>query len=129
MITKVSILNGSKYFSSGIFQNYLVFIPAKKYIIYFSVTTRIESWKSNGMSEENIENIAKLDEEIKTIPINFNEKKVTCKTQNFYILLAFLLITIAFLIAVSIYCHLMKYQSKQKHLLRGSILKMYYKNE
>ena len=33
---------------------------------------------------------------------NFNEKKVTCKTQNFYILLAFLLITIALLIAVTI---------------------------
>ena len=29
---------------------------------------------------------------------NFNEKKATCKTQNFYILLAFLLITIALLI-------------------------------
>ena len=33
---------------------------------------------------------------------NFNEKKTTCKTQIFYILLAFLLITIALLIAVSI---------------------------
>ena len=33
---------------------------------------------------------------------NFNEKKATCKTQNFYILLAFLLILIALLIAVSI---------------------------
>ena len=39
------------------FQNYLVFIPTKKYIKYFSGTTRIESWKSNGMSEENTENI------------------------------------------------------------------------
>ena len=39
---------------------------------------------------------------------NFNEKKATCKTQNFYILLAFLLITIAILIAVSIYCYLIK---------------------
>ena len=29
--------------------------------------------------------------------------------QNFYILLAFLLITIAFLIAISIYCYLIKY--------------------
>ena len=28
---------------------------------------------------------------------NFNEKKATCKMQNFYILLAFLLITIALL--------------------------------
>ena len=38
--------------------------------------------------------------------INFNEKKAICKTQNFYILLAFLLITIALLIAVSIYFYL-----------------------
>ena len=37
--------------------------------------------------------------------------------QNFYILLAFLLITIALLIAVSIYCYLIKYRAKQKHLL------------
>ena len=29
------------------------------------------------------------DDETKTIPTIFNEKKVTCKTQNFYILLAF----------------------------------------
>ena len=28
-INKFSILNGAKYFPSGIFQNYLVFIPAK----------------------------------------------------------------------------------------------------
>ena len=28
-------------------------------------------------------------EEIRTIPTNFNGKKVTCKTKNFYILLAF----------------------------------------
>ena len=56
MIDKFSILNGAKYFSSGIFQNYLVFIPAKK---YFGGTTWIEQWKSNGMSEESTENIAK----------------------------------------------------------------------
>ena len=61
---------------------------------------------------------AKLyNEEKETILTNFNEKKVTCKTQNVYILLAFLLITIVLLIAVSIYCYLMKYQAKQKHLL------------
>ena len=33
--------------------------------------------------------IESYDEEIKTIPTNFNEKKVTCKTQSFYILLHF----------------------------------------
>ena len=30
-------------------------IPAKKYIKYFSGTTRINSWKSKGISKENIE--------------------------------------------------------------------------
>ena len=50
------------------------------------------------------------NEEIKTIPTN--EKKVTCKTQSFYILFAFLLIIIALLIAVSIYCYLIKYRAK-----------------
>ena len=38
-------------------------------------------------------------EETKTVLTNFN---ATCKSQNFYTLLAFLLITIALLIAVSI---------------------------
>ena len=54
---KISILNGAKCFSSGIFQNYLVFMQAKKCIKYFSGTTRIDLWISDGMSEENIENI------------------------------------------------------------------------
>ena len=30
LINKFSVLNGTKYFSSGIFQNYLALIPAKK---------------------------------------------------------------------------------------------------
>ena len=59
MINKFSILNGAKTFSSGIFQNYLVFIPAKKSIKNSSGTAQIDSWKSNGMSEENIENVTK----------------------------------------------------------------------
>ena len=62
--------------------------------------------------------------EIKTISTIFNEKNITCKTQSFYILLTFLLMTITlliatitWLIAVNIYCYLIKYQGKQKHLL------------
>ena len=51
LINKFSIINAGKYFS------YLEFIPARKYIIYFSGTTWTDSWKSNRMSEENIENI------------------------------------------------------------------------
>ena len=57
MIDKCSILNGAKYFSPGIFQNYLVFIPAIKCIKYIHATTTICSWKS----EESIENITKSD--------------------------------------------------------------------
>ena len=61
---------------------------------------------STIICDEVIESWVKLspkdnDEEIKTIPTNFNEKKVTCKTQRFYILLALLLITVALLISVS----------------------------
>ena len=61
--------------------------------------------------------IDSYDEETKTIPTNFNEKKATCKTQNLYILLIFLLIYIPLLIAVSIYCHWINYRAKQKYLL------------
>ena len=59
MINKFSILNRTKYFSSEIYQNYLVFISAKKYIKYFSGTTWNDSRKSSGISEENIENTTK----------------------------------------------------------------------
>ena len=36
-------------------------MSAKKYIKYFSDSTRINSWKANGMSEENTENKTKSD--------------------------------------------------------------------
>ena len=47
--------------------------------------------------------------ETKTIPKKFIKKY---KIQNFYILLAFFLITMALLIPVSIYCYLIKYHIK-----------------
>ena len=56
-------------------------------------------------------------EETKTVTTNFNEKYGICKTKNFYISLAFLLFTFVLLVAVSIYCYLMQYKPKQKHLL------------
>ena len=60
-----------------------------------------------------------IEEETKTVTTNFNEKKkAICKTKFFYILLVFLLINIALWIAVSIYCYLLKYGAKQKHVLR-----------
>ena len=57
LTNKFSILNGAKYFSFQIFENYLVFIPVTKYIKYFHGTSQIYSWKSNEMSEESTENI------------------------------------------------------------------------
>ena len=42
LINKFSILNETKYISSGIFQNYLVVISAKKYIKCFSGTTQVD---------------------------------------------------------------------------------------
>ena len=65
---------------------------------------------SKIMCDEVIES---FDEETKTVPTNFDEKKVTCKTQIFYILFAFLLIAIALLVAVSTYYCLVKYQAKK----------------
>ena len=56
--------------------------------------------------------IESYEEETKIIPTNFNEKKATCRTQSFNILLAFLLIGIALLIAVTINCYLIKHRTK-----------------
>ena len=58
--------------------------------------------------------------------MNFNENKTTCKMQIFYNLLAFSLITIALLIAVSIYCYLIK-QRKTKAFITVSLQKLQIK--
>ena len=34
-------------------------MPDKEYVKYFNSTNQIYSWKSNGMSEENVENLTK----------------------------------------------------------------------
>ena len=49
-----------------------------------------------------------ITEETKTVPTNSNEKNITCEIQNFFILIAFLLITIALLMQLH-YCYLIKY--------------------
>ena len=46
--------------------------------------------------------IGSYDDETKTVPTNFNKKNATYKAKNFYILLAFILITILLLIATVI---------------------------
>ena len=64
--------------------------------------------------DDSVTTCDKVMEETKTIPKNFNEKKATCKTKNFYI--SFLSITFTLLTAIAIYCYLIKYQAKQNHL-------------
>ena len=64
--------------------------------------------KSKDKAKSNDTKLSPKDDET-----NFNEKEATCKTQNFYILLVFLLITMTLLISVSIYCYLIKYRAKQ----------------
>ena len=49
LMNRFCILNGEKHFL------------ATKHITYFSGTNWIDSWKSNVMSEENIENIAESE--------------------------------------------------------------------
>ena len=61
VINNLAFLMNQKKFSSGKLQNCLVFIPAKEYIKYFSGTTGTDSWKSNGLLEENTEIITKSD--------------------------------------------------------------------
>ena len=50
-----------KKFSSGMFHNYWIFVAAKKHIEYFSGTTLLDSWKSNGILEKHIANMIKSD--------------------------------------------------------------------
>ena len=86
----------------------------EKYYIWNPATCTSENRKYLASIMDDLaimcdETINPYNEETKFIPTNFNEKKATFKMQNFYILLAFLLITIGLLIAVSIYCYLIKY--------------------
>ena len=60
LINKCSIRNGSYYFYSGVFQNYLVFIAAEKYVKYFMALLGLI--RGNLMEcQKNIENITKSD--------------------------------------------------------------------
>ena len=85
-----------------------------KHIIYvkkmFGILVHVLVNMENIMDDSRIicdQVIDPFNEEIKTIPTNLNEKEVTCKAQNFYSFLAFLLVAIALAIVftVCIYCY------------------------
>ena len=61
--------------------------------------------------------IDEIIEERKTFTTIEKQKKWEKTKKNFYIWHTFLLITMAWLIAVNIYCYLIKYKAKRKHLL------------
>ena len=86
-----------------------------KKIIFGILLNLVVKWKIFSKSDALDKIIESCDEESKTIPTNCNENKANCKMQNLYNLLAFILITIALLIADSIQCYLLL--SKKKHLL------------
>ena len=59
----------------------------------------------------------KDDEKTKTIPINFHENEVTCKTQIFYILLAYFINYFSIVDSCQYLLLSDKILSKKKHLL------------
>ena len=63
------------------------------------------------------DDVIDAEKEMKTVTTNFNKKDIICERRSFYIRLAFLLITIDLLIAVGIYCYLIKHKARQKYLL------------
>ena len=77
----------------------------EKDYIWSPATCSCENGKYLASVIDNYNSVITCDEiieETKTIPTKFNEKNIICGTKSFHILLAFLLITIALLIAVSI---------------------------
>ena len=89
---------------------------AKKSCIWNPATCTCENDKHIGSIIDN--SVFTCDDIVEKAKITSAKAVLTtCTSTNFYILLAFLLITIALLIAVSIYCYLIKYEAKQKPLL------------
>ena len=88
----------------------------EKYYVWNPVICNCENGKNLASIMD--DSVIICDAVINAEETSFNEKNVTCKTQNFYILLTILLITIALLIAASIYCYLIKHWGKQKNLLQ-----------
>ena len=93
----------------------------EKDYIWNPATSNFENGKYLASIDNSVITSDEIIEETKTVSTTFNNKKLTYKTKTFYILLTFLLITTALLLAVSIYCYLIKYQTKQKHFLQYHI--------
>ena len=87
----------------------------KNYIWNLSACTCENRKYSESIIYDSVITCDKIIKATKTIPT----KTISAKAAptSFYILFTFSLITIALLIALNIYCYLIKYQLKQEHLL------------
>ena len=65
------ILNTAKYLSSGIIQNYLIYLSTKKICTFFTNTSKVLSWKSKWLSEESTRNITASDSHFAPTFINY----------------------------------------------------------
>ena len=66
-------------------------ICEKDYILNTATCSCKSGKYSASIIDDSVVMCDEIKEETKTVPTNFNEKKKgTCKTRNFYILLAFL---------------------------------------
>ena len=77
---------------------------------------KFDGRKCNSNEEWNNEKCQCECKKYKICEINYIRNPTTCSCKKI-LLITFLLVTIVFLIAVSFYCHLIKYQAKQKDLL------------
>ena len=101
------------YLESCYMQKNIIYV--KKDYIWNLATCRCENDKYLASITD--DSVITCGEFIETKETKIIPKNIICETKSFYILLAFLLITITLLIAVSIYYYLIKYKTKQKHLL------------
>ena len=71
LINEYKILDGARYFFSGILQNYLMFLSNKKYFRFFTNISQVLLWKSKEFLKESIENIATSDNSFGPTLINY----------------------------------------------------------
>ena len=71
LINEYKILDGARYFFSGILQNYLMFLSNKKYFRFFTNISQVLLWKSKEFLKESIENITTSDNSFGPTLINY----------------------------------------------------------
>ena len=88
---------------------YKISIFGDSVMAYDKLIEMTKKYSNTNFSNKNYSN--------KAYSKSFNEKRITCKTKHFCILLAFLWISMSLLIAVSIYYCFIKHRPKQTNLL------------